>query len=52
METKEGTKGWILEMQARVWSRLEMRRGGYLEGNEKGQDSFIIRWINDNMKRC
>ncbi len=22
------------------------------EGSEKGQDSIVTRWINDNSKRC
>ena len=29
-----------------------MKRGGHLEGSEKGQDGVIIGWINDNSKRC
>ncbi len=29
-----------------------MRRGGHFEGSEKGPDVIIIRWIDDNSKRC
>jgi hypothetical protein len=29
-----------------------MQLGGHLEGSEKEQDGIIIRWINDNSKRC
>jgi hypothetical protein len=28
-----------------------VQRGGYLEGNEMGQDCFSLRWINDGGKR-
>ncbi len=27
-------------------------RGGHLGGNEKGKNGIIIRWIDENSKRC
>ncbi len=55
METIRWIKAWVTrlrKMPPTVWSRSEVQRGGHLASSEKGQDSIIIGWINDNSKRC